>query len=140
MAMTSHRISIDAPKSRVYNALTTKNGLKGWFSPQIEGAFGEGETAIFKFSGEDPFHWKVVKLVSPTEVRWRCVQGPGDSAGTEVSFLLSDHKDGRTTIECDHNGFNEEDRALKSCNTLWGVLMDRLRKFSETDKPQPAFD
>ena len=54
-------------------------------------------------------------------------------------FRLSDHKDGRTIVECDDDGFKDSDIALKSCNTLWGTLMDRLRTFSETDKPQPAF-
>jgi uncharacterized protein YndB with AHSA1/START domain len=138
MAKTSHRINISAPKSRVFNALTTKNGLRGWYTPNIEGDVAQGETVVFKFSDEDPFHWHFVELESPTHVRWRCIQGPGNASGTEVIFRLSDHKDGRTTVECDHDGFEESDKALRACNTLWGILMDRLRKFSETDRPQPA--
>jgi uncharacterized protein YndB with AHSA1/START domain len=140
MAKTSHRINVGAPKSRVFNALTTLNGLKGWYTPHIQGGLAAGETAIFSFTDEDPFHWQFVELVPPVQVRWRCVQGPGRAAGTAVTFRLSEHKDGRTTVECDHEGFDESDKALGSCNTLWGILMDRLRKFSETDKPQPAFN
>jgi uncharacterized protein YndB with AHSA1/START domain len=44
MAKTSHKINISAPKSRVFNALTTKNGLKGWYTPNIEGDVAQGET------------------------------------------------------------------------------------------------
>jgi hypothetical protein len=68
MAKTSHKISISAPKSRVFNA--TKNGLKGWYTPHIEGDVTQGETVVFKFSGEDPFHWQFVELISPTVVKW----------------------------------------------------------------------
>jgi uncharacterized protein YndB with AHSA1/START domain len=140
MAKTAHKINISAPKFRVFNALTTKNGLKGWYTANIDGEVAQGETVIFKFADEDPFHWHFVELVSPTQVRWRCVKGPGDAAGTEVIFSLSDHRDGRTTVECDHDGFRENDKSLKACNTLWGILMDRLRMFSETDEPHPAFE
>jgi uncharacterized protein YndB with AHSA1/START domain len=140
MAKTSYKISVNAPKSRVFRTLTTKSGLKGWFTPHIEGEVAQGETVVCKFSEEDPLHWRFVDLTSPTIVRWQCVRGPGATAGTEVTFRLSDsNKDGHTVVECDHDGFKDTDNSIKSCNTLWGILMDRLRTFSETEKAQPAF-
>ena len=138
MAKTSHKITINAPKSRVFDALSTKDGLKGWYTPQVEGEVGEGETVVLGFKDEVPFHWRFVEVASPTQIKWECVEGPGAAAGTRVDFRLSD-RDGRTTVECDHEGFGETDKALRSCNTLWGILMGRLRDYAETAKSAPAF-
>jgi uncharacterized protein YndB with AHSA1/START domain len=46
MPKTSHKITINAPKSRLFNALSTKDGLKGWYTPQVEGEVREGETVV----------------------------------------------------------------------------------------------
>jgi uncharacterized protein YndB with AHSA1/START domain len=138
MSKTSHKITINATKSRVFDALSTKDGLKGWYTPQVEGEVGEGETVVLGFKDEVPFHWRFVEVASPTRIKWECVEGPGAAAGTRVDFRLSD-RDGHTTVECDHEGFSEADKALRSCNTLWGILMGRLRDYAETAKPAPAF-
>jgi uncharacterized protein YndB with AHSA1/START domain len=138
MSRTSHKITINAPKSRVFEALSTKDGLKGWYTPQVEGEVREGETVVLGFKDEVPFHWRFVEVASPTRIKWECVEGPGAAAGTRVDFRLSD-RDGRTTVECDHDGFRETDKALRSCNTLWGILMGRLRDYAETAKRTPAF-
>jgi uncharacterized protein YndB with AHSA1/START domain len=132
MAKTSHKITINAPKSRVFDALSTKDD-----TPQVEGEVGEGETVVLGFKDEVPFHWRFVEVASPTRIKWECVEGPGAVAGTRVDFRLSD-RDGRTSVECDHEGFREADRALRSCNTLWGILMGCLRDYAETPKPRPG--
>jgi uncharacterized protein YndB with AHSA1/START domain len=138
MAKTSHKISINAPKSSVFNALSTKDGLKGWYTAQVEGEVGEGETVVLGFKDEVPFHWRFVELASPTRIRWECVEGRGAAAGTRVDFRLYD-RDRRTNVECEHDGFSETDKALRSCNTLWGILMGGLRDYAETAKFAPAF-
>jgi uncharacterized protein YndB with AHSA1/START domain len=139
MAKTSHKITINAPKSRVFDALSTKDGLKGWYTSQVEGEVGQGKIVVLGFRDEVPFRWRVVEMTSPTRIQWECVEGPGAAAATRVDFRLSD-RDGGTTVECDHHGFDETDKALKSCNTRWGILLGRLRDFAETAKPVPAYE
>jgi hypothetical protein len=140
MAKTSPKISIGAPKLHVFNPLTTKDGRKGRYTPDIKSDVTEGETAVGKFTERDPFRWKFVEAISPTSVRWRCVEGPGAAAGMEVIFHLSDHARGRTTVDCYNDGFTDSDGALKFCNTLWRILMGRLQTFSETAKAPPTLN
>ena len=66
MTKTSHRIRITAQPAQVYQALATTDGLKAWFSPDIEGKVEPGQTALFRHDGRDSFRWKFVELTPDT--------------------------------------------------------------------------
>lgn len=139
MATTSHKIRIKAPRDRIFQAIATAEGLKGWYTPHVEGEVGEGQVAVFRFTGREPFHWRFAELTPDSRARWECVEGPGAAAGTRVTFRLFDAGDGRTVVECDHEGWPDSHEALSTCNTFWGILMGHLRNYAETATPAPAF-
>ncbi len=139
MTKTSHRIRIRAQPDAIYAAIATKPGLQAWFTPDIEGQVAQGETAVFHDKGADDFSWKFVAMEPEVSSRWECLEGPGAAAGTKVLFTLKG--EGSTTIvECDHDSLPEGDAAFKTCNTLWGILMGRLKDYSETGKSSPALN
>ena len=137
MAKSSHRIRIHAAPDQVFKALSTKDGLQGWFTAKVDGNVGEGHDVRMHFEGKESFGWHFAQVTSD-RVRWNCTEGPGSARGTTATYLLK--AEGRDTIlECDHDGWPEGHEALATCNTLWGTLMDRLKAFAETGKPKPAF-
>ena len=136
---TSHRITINAPKSEVYEAITTEKGLKGWYSPDVSGKAEKGGEVTLSFTEkEGPFRWKVSEAQHGTLVRWECVSGPGEAAGTTATFRLAEKGSGQSVIDLDHEGFKESDEKLRTCNTLWGALMHHLKKYVESEQPEPA--
>jgi uncharacterized protein YndB with AHSA1/START domain len=139
MATISHEIRIAAPRDRVYAALSTRDGLTSWHTADLEGDVEEGEEALFRFNGREPFRWRFLELTPESRVRWECTKGPGAAAGTTVTVRLSDTTDGRTQVELDHDGFSDSDGAAKTCNTLWGILMGHLKTYAETAVPSLAF-
>jgi uncharacterized protein YndB with AHSA1/START domain len=140
MATHSHTITIDAPKEDVFKAITTKDGLQGWYTAKAEGDAGhEQEIKLHFKTKEGPFHWKVQITKPGSTVRWECLQGPGSSVGTTAVFQLADKGDGRTTVDLDHEGVDESDEKLRVCNTMWGALMLHLKKYVETKRSEPAF-
>ena len=88
---------------------------------------------------EGPFRWSVTEDENGSLIRWKCVAGPGQSAGTVATFHLSETGNDRTIVDLDHEGFQESDAKLRTCNTLWGALMHHLKDFVETEQPKPAF-
>jgi uncharacterized protein YndB with AHSA1/START domain len=138
MAKLSHKVHVNAARDRTFDALSTTEGLKGWYTPNIEGEVAEAHEAIFHFTGRRPFRWRIVDITPDSGARWECVEGPGNAAGTSVTFRLSDAGDG-TTVELDHEGWREGDDAFVACNTLWGALMHHLREYAETGQPNAAF-
>ena len=140
MAKTEHRINIAAPQNEVFQAITTADGLKGWYSPDVAGKSDKGGEVTLSFTEkEGPFRWKVTEADKGSLVRWECLAGPGQSAGTIATFRLASNNSGGTTVELDHEGFHESDAKLKTCNTLWGALMHHLKGFVETKQAKPAF-
>jgi uncharacterized protein YndB with AHSA1/START domain len=139
MATLSHQIRVSAPPDRVYEAISTNDGLTGWFTADIDGTVGSGGEALLKFTGHEPFRWRFTGLSPGSRLRWECTQGPGAAVGTTATFSLSRTADGRTQVGLDHDGFTESDPALATCNTLWGILLGHLKTYAETAVPSPAF-
>ena len=81
--------------------------------------------------------WRTVPLISTT---WDCLDGPGSAKSATVTYVLSGNGQGQTVIECDHDGWPDGHEALATCNTLWGMLMDRLKEFPKSGKANPAFN
>jgi uncharacterized protein YndB with AHSA1/START domain len=139
MTSHSHKISVEAPKQKVYDAITTEEGLQGWYTPSVQGCASHGERLQLQFESKaGPFHWKVSEIDPGSVVLWECLEGPGDSRGTTATFRLQE-VNGKTTVELDHDGIDEADAKRKTCNSMWGALMLHLRRFAETGKPDPAF-
>lgn len=88
MAKSSHRIRVHAELGCVYRALTTSDGLKGWFTPGIGGEVREGQEVTMNFDGKEPFRWRMTELKPETRVHWDCLEGPGAAKGTAVTYLL----------------------------------------------------
>ena len=137
-ATISHAIRINAPRDKVYEALTTTEGLKGWNTSDLEGDVAVGEDITLRYGDGEQFTWKISTLDDDATVVWDGVSGPGATDGTKVIFNLADTGDGRTAIEVDHEGWPDDHAALATCNTLWGILLGRLRSYVETSDPQPA--
>jgi uncharacterized protein YndB with AHSA1/START domain len=140
MTALSHQIRISAPRDRVYQAISTRDGLTGWYTADLEGDIAAGQEAVFRFKGREPFRWRFAELSPGARIRWECTQGPGAAAGTTTTFRLSDTTDGRTQVDLDHDGFGETDAALATCNTLWGILLGHLKAYAETGAQSPAFE
>ncbi len=139
MAMISHKITIQAPEDRVFQALSSLAGLKSWYVPKIEGTVGKNQEAVFSFADEKPFRWKFIEVKPNSLVTWKCTEGPGAAAGTTVTFCVSSKGANQTVVECDHADWPEGHSAFKACNTFWGILMGHLKKYVETGQAEPAF-
>lgn len=139
MAEITHEIRIRAPRDAVYEALTTKPGMQGWHAASVVGDGSVGSTWHLEFPGAPSFDWEVTDSEPHSLVAWRCTAGPGDSVGTTVTFQLSDTGDGRTLVEHSHSGWPHDGGSFTKCNTLWGVLMNHLKRYAETSSAEPAF-
>ena len=140
MATNSHSIRINAPEPEILEALTTKQGIQGWYTPTVEGMAGRGSEVTLHFSSKNgPFRWKIRDSEPANVVTWDCLEGPGASPGTVVVFRLAGSNERGTTLELDHEGLDEGDDKNTVCNTMWGALMLHLKNYVESKQPQPAF-
>lgn len=138
MAEITHEIKINAPLDKTFKALSTLNGLKSWHTADIEGNLSPNEVLTFKGEGKPVFRWKIIKIEPNKELVWECIEGPGDSIGTETIYTLSKTSDNCTLVEMSHTSWPDQGGNFRKCNTLWGILLYHLKKYVETNHPEPA--
>ncbi|MDT5335356.1 MAG: hypothetical protein QOD90_861 [Mycobacterium sp.] len=135
-----HEINVAATPEKVFAALTTQDGVKGWHALNAEGTGEVGSEWVFPFADHPEFGWAVTASDATSKVVWRCTRGPGDSVGTTATFTVTATSDGRTLVELTHAGWPGTHGNFRKCNTTWGVLLHHLRDYVETGDAAPAFD
>ena len=101
-----HRIAIKGSPQAVFSALTTRDGLAGWWTRDTTAEPRVGATNQFRFGDGGP-DMEVTELDPERRVRWACRKGPKEWIGTDLSFTLS--RDGDwTIINFAHRGWNEQ--------------------------------
>lgn len=139
MASSQHRIRIHAAPDAVFKALSTEDGMKRWFTANVEGVFGEGQIITQHFPKNQTFRWKCVAFEPPTTLKWECLEGPGAAKGTTATYDLKPEGAGDTVLCCVHEGWPNGHQDLATCNTLWGILFGRLRDSVEKHVSEPVF-
>jgi uncharacterized protein YndB with AHSA1/START domain len=83
-----HKVGIKSSSlDDVYKALTTLDGLSGWWTETTQGDGKVGGVIQFRF-GAGGIDMKVVEFDPNRRVLWQVVDGPAEWIGTKVSFDL----------------------------------------------------
>ena len=124
-----HAVKISADHARVREALTTARGLEHWTAAKVSDQRAAGEWS-FKHLDGPSFVWRIT-LPDADTVVWTCIAGPGDAAGTTATFQLASAADGRLHLTLDHGGWPHQEGNFVKCNSLWGMMLHRLRDYAE---------
>ena len=139
-----HIIGIKAPISKVYAAVSTVEGVAGWWTTDAVGESRLGGTLEVRFhspSGEElgMVTFVLIELNPNKEVRWRIESGPKEWVGTDVTFSLSQDGD-YTLILFGHRNWREVVEFMAHCSMKWATFLLSLRELVETGKGRPAPD
>ncbi|WP_223669881.1 SRPBCC family protein [Kangiella shandongensis] len=126
-----HRFGIKASADKVFQLLTTDEGLKGWWTKDVTGAGDTGSVIQFRFNGNGP-DFKVTELTPGKRVRWQYSGGvPEEWQGTEIVFDLQEDGD-KTRIDFSHANWKEASNLAAHCNMKWAVFLLSLKQLAET--------
>jgi uncharacterized protein YndB with AHSA1/START domain len=137
MADILHRVGIKtASLNDVYQALTTIEGLSGWWTSNTTGESDKvGGIIQFRF-GAGGFDMKVAALTPPASVLWELAEGPEEWMDTQISFDLK--QDGEYVIVLfKHLNWKEPVEFMHHCSTKWAIFLMSLKSLVETGKGAP---
>jgi len=142
MADILHRIGIKSPIAQVYSALTTLDGLGHWWTEDVSGDGTVGGKIEFRFltkTGEllGGMVMEVQELHDNQDVRWRCVEGPAEWVGTDITFQLSE-QDNQTIVLFGHRNWREATESTAHCSMKWATFLLSLREYVETGTGKPS--
>jgi uncharacterized protein YndB with AHSA1/START domain len=137
-----HRVGITTSQDAVYRALTTTDGLAGWWTTDVTGDGDAGGVLRFRFAGApDPggFDMSVLEAKPAERVLWEVVEGPEEWVGTQISWDLRREGD-YTIIMFAHRGWREPVDFMYHCSTKWATFLMSLKALLETGTGAPAPD
>lgn len=134
-----HRLLIEAPAETVYKALTTREGLAGWWTHKTTGQFAVRDTIRFTFEPDYFKEMKIEVLQRYSRVAWRCLKGYEDWIGTTLDFELEPHANG-TVLFFRHDGWAGYTPGFASCSYDWALFFRSLKFLCETGKGFPYPD
>lgn len=140
MADIAMQVEVAAAPADVYRALTSTDGVAGWWTTRNETSGAVGKVERFWFP-DAPMSWDLeVTEARPGEfLSWRCVGGPPEWIGTQVRWTLQPGETG-TIVLLDHTGFEEVGTMYRIVTFGWAQMLERMQRYLATGSPAPYFD
>jgi uncharacterized protein YndB with AHSA1/START domain len=135
-----HRIGATAPVADAYAALSTLDGLSGWWTEDTTGDPSVGGVLRFRFEGApEPGGFDMLVRESRPDalVRWEVVDGEPEWIGTEIRFDLKQEGE-HAIVLFQHAGWKEPVEFMYHCSSKWAVFLMSLKKLLETGGGDPA--
>jgi uncharacterized protein YndB with AHSA1/START domain len=153
MATINHQVWINAPVARVYEAVSSAEGVSVWWDKQTAKQTNEG--LILEHS-PGPEHgvvqMKVLEMTPNKRVEWECISThPRTSpafgwTGTRVIFEIRERKDcppalaawaaaipAKAILDFRHCGWDERNDYFGFCSFAWAETLLGLKKVCEAE-------
>lgn len=142
MVSIIHRVGIKASLQKVYEALSTTEGIAGWWTTDTTGIAEVGKIIVVKFfslEGKElgSMDMEVKLLDQEKKVQWKCTDGPAEWIGTDIVFELQQQEE-YTIVIFSHKNWREEVEFKAHCSMKWAIFMLSLKEFIETGKGKPS--
>jgi uncharacterized protein YndB with AHSA1/START domain len=131
---------IAAVPDRVFGALTTVDGLAGWWTPAVSGKADPGGEITFSFGDERIVMW-VDEVERPRRVAWSCRRHTKfpDWDGTRLTFDLhpasEDHSS--TSLVFEHAGLVPKLDCFSLCSAGWDHYLASLAAYAAGGRGVP---
>jgi len=126
-----HRVGINTTPKKVFEALSTIEGLRHWWIIETTGDTRKGGLIDFGFC-----EMKVMRSEPKRLVHWKCTRGPSEWVGTEVIFQLK-WKDKQTFVIFKHVNWKAPVEFMHHCSTKWAIFLLSLRDWLERSEGRP---
>ncbi len=127
-----HRVGIKSAPKKVFEALSTIDGLSHWWIVDSKGNAKQGGIIHFGFAD-----MRVVQLAPYKLVKWKCVKGPKEWVGTDLIFQLKAGKD-QTFVLFTHANWKTPGEFMRHCSTKWGTFLLSLKDWLEREEGHPS--
>jgi len=131
---------IHAPCRQVFEAVTSLEGLVGWWASSAAGCGLPGSKFTLEFAGlDETITWRVDTVIAPTSLVWTCVSHTGlpDWNGTRIAFELSEYESALTVVKFRHVGLVPALDCYERCHAGWEHFLPSLTAYCEQGRGTP---
>ncbi len=136
MVYIKHKLTLKATADKVFDALTTQEGLQNWWAKQTVAKPAIGFVNEFTF-GSVKNEMEITRLTPGREVAWKVLASSDEWVNTTLSFQLETKED-KTILRFTHDGWKSATDFYAECNYAWGKFMTSLKAYCETGTGTPV--
>ncbi len=136
MADIVHDLTINAPVSAVYEAVSSPKGLDAWWTRKASGVPDLGNTYVLWFGPEHDWRAEVSRCARNTVFELCLTAADDDWIGTRVGFALAE-EEGKTTLRFSHAGWIARNEHFRISNFCWAMYLRLLKRYVEYDEVVP---
>jgi uncharacterized protein YndB with AHSA1/START domain len=136
----TREIPFNVPIERVFDALTTLDGLARWWTPIVSGNPAEGGEITFAFAGlDEKIVMQVQQAKRASSVIWSCLTHTGhpEWEGTRIVFELRKREDASGVLKFRHVGLIPRLTCYETCESGWEHFLMSLLDHAEHGKGRP---
>ena len=143
MASYTKSLRIQAPPRKLYEAVSTVQGLKGWWSDNTDVENGD---ITVRFSGKNFQTLRLLDITPEKTVVWDWIaqyipqEGTTQTdewVGTRVSFEIRANPDGSSVLSFTHIGLTPQLICYGKCVGGWDHYLKSLQAYCETGRGTP---
>jgi len=135
-----HQMNVKATPETIYRAISTAGGLQAFWTSDSKAEPKVGSIASFGFGGPTQ-RMRIDELVPGKRVKWTGLNDFPNWDKTTVSWDIAAAEKGETSVTFRHADWpasvSQDD--LGSINYTWGLVVERLKQYAESGKPNPLF-
>jgi uncharacterized protein YndB with AHSA1/START domain len=132
-----HTVDVHATPQDVYRALTTEEGLAGWWTTRVRADVRVGGVVAFEFLEVFNPEMEVTALDEPRHVAWKCVDGHDAWADNTFAFTSEPRGDGAILFFRHDYARELDDEEYGRYNFNWGYYLHSLKLLCETGTGRP---
>lgn len=137
MADIKHQLDIGASPEKIYEAITSQEGLSNWWAVDTRAKPEVGSVTKFGFNKRRTvFEMEVKELTPPSKIRWACNGGHPEWEGTRLEFEITETEKGSSLL-FSHLDWESTDGIYPMCSYDWAGYLYSLRMYCETGEGLP---
>ncbi|WP_405604564.1 SRPBCC domain-containing protein [Streptomyces sp. NBC_01410] len=138
MADIAMQLHIEADADTVYAAISTTEGIRGWFTTTATADQGVNGLHELAFPGV-PEPWRLRVAEAEPGKRLVLAGENGPWTGTVQTYEVLTRPEGDVTLRFTHSGFPAVDDAYRDFTYGWATKFVQLKAYAETGEPAPFF-
>ena len=128
-----HLVFIKSTPDKIYEAITTQQGIASWWSVNNNAKPEVGSIYRIFFSGDYFKDIKITELVPGKRVAWEILDAHPEWLKTKVTFDISMGKNS-AELRFNHSGWREYTDMFAQCSHHWGIYLQNLKTYTEKGK------
>ena len=131
-------IRVKAAPGQLFDALTSVDGLAGWWVP-VTGSGEAGGELRFIMNSPEPLVIRVDEATRPSKVQWTVIECSflSDWVGTHPVFTITPVKGDASELHFCHRGLTPELDCIEMCANGWNHYLASLRDYVEVGRGTP---